>query len=199
MDKIRQNRAAKGLIAFSCSTAVVWSFSDEQFCSHLSDARWYHPLDLSGLLMVGSPYIAGRHQKFQQSLVQGWLPLSLHIKPICPRWLDFTFEKHNHNFWWLLPAASQRFGPWQKSNHRQDWFKEMTYCRTLRIACFGYMRIGAYFPVTYLIFETFPSYLQSHKIEILETERNGVFCFFSTLSCAQSVSVVLVQLPRKQL
>lgn len=96
MGKIRQTRASKDLIAFSCSTSVVCSFSQEQFCSHLADAMCYPPLGLSGLLMVGTPYTAGSHQKFQQSLAQGWPSLSLHIKPICLRWLDFTFEKHNH-------------------------------------------------------------------------------------------------------
>lgn len=161
-----QNKAEQGFKGSDCIFLQHCgrSFTKEKFCSCLADARWYHLLGPSSLLMIGSPCIAWRDQKFHQSLVQGWLPLSLHVKPICQKWLDFTFEKHlqPRNFWWLLSVAFQGFGHWQKSKHRQgcsEWLIEVIYHRTLGIMCFGYMRIGAYFPVAYFILEIFLLYL----------------------------------------
>lgn len=56
-DKIRQRRPSKALTAFSC-IVVADSFTKEKFCLHVGDARWYHLLGPSSLLMIGSPCVA---------------------------------------------------------------------------------------------------------------------------------------------
>lgn len=165
MDKIRQIRASKDPIVFSCSTWLqTVSLRKNSVCT-LPDARWYHPLGPSSSLMMGSPCIAWRDQNFHQSLVQEWLPLSLHTKPICLRWLDFTFEKHNHAIFGdcslqlsrgLGSVRNPSIGKVALSGS-SHW--EVMYHRMLGITCFGYLKIGAYFLVEYFILEIFLPYL----------------------------------------
>lgn len=153
MDKIKQNRASKDVITFSCSTWVQTVLLKKNSV-HLASTRWYHLLGPSSFLMTESPCVAWRDQNFHQSLVQAWL--SLYIKTISQRWLDFTFEKHNHT---IFGDCSLRLSRGLDAGRNPSTGKvalsgsslwEVMYHRTLGITCFGYIRIGVYFLVAYL-------------------------------------------------
>lgn len=145
------------------------------------------------------PFHCWKTPEISAGLVQGWLPLSLYIKPIC-LWLDFTFEEHNHKISGDCSLQLPRgFGHWQKSSNREgcsDWFREVIHCRTLRIACFGCMRIIFQLHISFL--KHFYCIYSPTKSKVWR-QKEMLHFVFSTLSCTQSVSVVLVQLPRKQL